>query len=109
MTHILVRGKYGNSPVVQCLGFHASIAGSTGLTSGWATKIPRAVWCGKNKKTPEKPYTQTQTPREKCCLTTRAEKEGVCLKAKDLQGLPADSPPDPLEGTDPPDPLVSDF
>lgn len=40
----------------------------------------------------------------------KAGKEGVCLKAKGLQGLLlADSPPEPLEGTNPPDPLISDF
>ena len=84
MTHILVRGKYGNSPVVQCLGFHASIAGSTGLTPGWATKIPRAMWCGQKKtqKNPRKTINTDTDTREKCCLTTRAEKEGVCLKPR---------------------------
>ena len=40
----------------------------------------------------------------------KAEKEGVCLKAKGLQGLLlADSPPEPLEETNPPVPLISDF
>ena len=107
MTHVLIRGKYRNSPVVQCLGFHASVAGSTDLTPGWGTKIPHAVWCGHKMK--KRKQTHRQTPREKCCLTTRAEKEWVCLRAKDLQGLPADSPPEPLDGTNPPDPMISDF
>lgn len=40
----------GKSLVVQCLGLHASTAGSKGLISGQGTKIPRALWHGQKDK-----------------------------------------------------------
>ena len=39
----------GTSPLVQCLGLHASTAGGAGLISGWGTKILHAAWCGHKK------------------------------------------------------------
>ena len=40
----------GNSLAIQWLGFCASTGGGTDLTSGWRTKILKAVWHGKKKK-----------------------------------------------------------
>ena len=40
----------GNFLVVQCLGLHASTAGSKGLISGQGTKIPHAEWQKKKEK-----------------------------------------------------------
>ena len=36
--------------VVQWLGIHASIAAGTGSIFSPGTKIPHAMWCGKNEK-----------------------------------------------------------
>lgn len=46
--------------MAQGLGFHAFTAGSTGLSSGWRTKNPKAAWCiltppPPHKNTPHKP------------------------------------------------------
>ena len=36
--------------MVECLGLHASNAGSVGSIPGWGTKIPHAAWCGQKNK-----------------------------------------------------------
>ena len=89
------------------MGFHASIAWKHRFDPCWGAKIPHVVWCGQKIK--GNIYTDADTQGE-MLPNDKAEKEGVCLKAKGLQGLLlADSPPEPLEGTNPPVPLISDF
>ena len=42
---VILISPCGTSLVVQWLGIHTSIAGSTGSIPGQGTKIPHALWC----------------------------------------------------------------
>ena len=42
--------RWGTSLAVQWLKLHASIARGTGLTPGWRTKSPHAIWYSQKKK-----------------------------------------------------------
>ena len=49
MTTMKTKRYFGNSLVIQWLGFHASIAEGTGSIPGQGTKSPQATWHGQNK------------------------------------------------------------